>query len=67
MEWVAISSSRGSSQPKDQTHVSSVSCIADRFFTTESPGKPIVKQHSVNICSELHVSYTSKVFLKMQQ
>ena len=36
LEWVAISSSRGSSQPKDQTLVS---CIAGRFFTTEPPGK----------------------------
>ena len=29
LEWVAISFSRGSSQPKDQTHVS---CTAGRFF-----------------------------------
>ena len=28
LEWVAISSSRGSSQLRDQTHVSHVSCIA---------------------------------------
>ena len=31
LEWVAISFSRGSSQPRDWTHV---------FFTTEPPGKP---------------------------
>ena len=30
LEWVAISSSRGSSWPRDQTQVS---CIAGRFFT----------------------------------
>ena len=30
LEWVAIPSYRGSSQPRDQTHVS---CIAGRFFT----------------------------------
>ena len=30
LEWVAISFSRGSSQPRDQTKVS---CIARRFFT----------------------------------
>ena len=30
LEWVAISFSRGSSQPRDQTQVS---CIAGRFFT----------------------------------
>ena len=32
LEWVAISSSRGSSRPRDQTHISYVSCIADEFF-----------------------------------
>ena len=37
LEWVAISSSRGSSQPRDGTHIS---CIAGGFFTTEPPGKP---------------------------
>ena len=37
LEWVAISSSRGSSQDKDQT---CVSCTAGGFFTTEPPGKP---------------------------
>ena len=41
LEWVAMPSSRGSSQPKDWTHVSWCSCIADRFFTAEPPGKPI--------------------------
>ena len=30
---VAISFSRGSSRPRDQIHVSSVSCIAGIFFT----------------------------------
>ena len=33
LEWVAMPSSRGSSCPRDQTHVSRVSCIAGRFFT----------------------------------
>ena len=37
LEWVAISFSRGSSQPRDQT---CISCITGRFFTTEPPGKP---------------------------
>ena len=30
LEWVAISSSKGSSQPRAQTHISCVSCIAGR-------------------------------------
>ena len=29
-----------SSQPKDQTRVSSISCIAGVFFTSEPPGSP---------------------------
>ena len=40
LEWVAISSSRGSSQPRDQTLIRYVSCIAGRFFTAVSPEKP---------------------------
>jgi len=37
LEWVAMPSSRGSSQSRDQTHVS---CITGRFFTIESSKKP---------------------------
>ena len=37
VEWVSISSSRGSSHPRNRTQVS---CIACRFLTTEPPGKP---------------------------
>ena len=37
LEWIAISFSRESSQSRDRTHIS---CMADRFFTTEQPGKP---------------------------
>ena len=39
--WVAMTSSRESSQSRDQTHVSCISCIAGRFFTNKPPmGKP---------------------------
>ena len=38
LEWVAISFSRGSSWPRDQTLIP---CIAGGFFTTEPPGKHI--------------------------
>ena len=37
LEWAAISFSRRSSWPRDQTQVS---CFTVRFFTTEPPGKP---------------------------
>ena len=39
LEWVAISFSRGSSQPRDQTWVS---YIAGRLFTVRPPGKPAI-------------------------
>ena len=32
LDWVAISSYRGSSQPRDQTHISYVSCIGRRVL-----------------------------------
>ena len=39
LEWVSISSSRGSSWPRDWIYVSCVSCTAGRFFTAEPSGK----------------------------
>ena len=42
LEWIAISAFRGYSQPRDETYVSYISCTAGRFFTTESPGKPML-------------------------
>ena len=40
LEWVAMPSSRGSSQLTNQTQVSYVSCIAGRFFTTSALEAP---------------------------
>ena len=39
LEWVAISYSRGSSWPRDWTHISWISCTGSIFFTTELPRK----------------------------
>ena len=51
LEWIA--SSRGSSWPRDWTHISCGSCFAGRFFTAEPPGKPIIK-----LCGEkFHSKY----------
>ena len=58
LEWVAISFCRGSSQPRDWTHLSNVSCITGRFFTTgathkakqnKNPDQMIVKVLSENL------------------
>ena len=32
LEWVAMPSSRGSSQPRDQTRVSSISCVGKQIL-----------------------------------
>ena len=45
-EWVAMPPSRGSSQPRDHTWVPCGSCIASRFFTAETAGKPLHKYES---------------------
>ena len=40
LEWVVMPPSRGSSQPRDQTRLSCISCTAGRFFAAEPSGKP---------------------------
>ena len=50
LEWVTISFSRGSSQLRDQTHVS---CLAGGFLTTEPLQKPMPQG-----CHSLNYSYT---------
>ena len=42
LEWVTISSSKGSSRSRDRTSVSCVSYIAGRSLTTEPSGKPYI-------------------------
>ena len=48
LEWVAMPSSRGSSQLNDWTVVSWVSCTAGGFFTAEPPGPVQVKSFWVH-------------------
>ena len=43
LEWVAISFSRGSSQPKDWTCVSVSPALTGRFIAPEPPGKPLTE------------------------
>ena len=40
LEWIAMTS-KGSSQPRDQTHISCTSCIAGGLFTVELPDQPM--------------------------
>ena len=46
LEWVAISSSRASSQPRDRTCVSLFPALAGKFFTTVPPGKMPFRQQT---------------------
>ena len=60
LEWVAISFSRGSSWPRDRSHVFALS---GGFFTIEPPGKPLGSRACVVLvntplpCSEPDVSW----------
>ena len=45
LDWVAISSSRGSSPSRDHRGISFGSCIAGRFFTTEPLRKPHIQAY----------------------
>ena len=42
LEWITISSSRVSSQPRDQTHITFLSCSCRWILTTEPFGKPTI-------------------------
>ena len=54
VEWVAMTSSRGSSQPRDHTQVS---CIAGRFFTIRASGEAqgLVGQDKETIISTITI------------
>ena len=54
LEWVAMPSSRGSSQPRDRTQVSR---ITSGFFMSEPPGKP----HLIILRCLLNVYFTLQV------
>ena len=49
LEWVAVPFSRGSSWPRDQAHISSVSCIGRGFFTTSATWEAHAKEYYMAI------------------
>ena len=58
LEWVAISYSRGSSRPKDRTHISESPALAGGFFTTVLPGKAKLFGYRRCLCLHLEKNYT---------
>ena len=69
LEWTAISFSRGSSQPRDQTQVSRI--VGRCFYRLSHQGSPITKKGNAkecsNYCTVALISHTSKVQLKIFQ
>ena len=57
LEWAAASFSRGFSQPRDWTRVSCDSCVAGRFFTAESSGKPLSESSYLYLQNEEDEAY----------
>ena len=53
LEWIAMSFSKGSSWSRDRT---SISCIAGKLFTTESPGKPKGTVDNAKLSFALNIS-----------
>ena len=47
LEWVVVPFSRGSSRPRDRTHVSCGSRIVGGFFIAEPPGKPNLNEKEI--------------------
>ena len=56
LEWVAMPSSRGSSQTRDRTYIS---CIADGFFATEPPVKLFLGAHKALVVCPIIVFATA--------
>ena len=53
LEWVVIPSSRGSSQPRDQTHIFYISCIGRQVLYHYSHlGSPNSVIYEVNTCED---------------
>ena len=61
LKWIAISFSRGSSQPRDWTSVFCVSCNAGRFFTCWAIREPLLTWYiNVNTYLNTMQKYQSK-------
>ena len=59
LEWVAISYSRGSFGPRDQTQVSCSSCTAGGLFTAEPLGSPTPEHLVAALCCHWHCTGTT--------
>ena len=63
LEWVAISFSREYSLPRDRTHISCISALADRFFTTMPLGRCLLL-HNLRHISLVYITVWSFKVIK---
>ena len=61
LEWVSISFSRGSSQPRDWTLVSYVSCSAGEFFTSRAAWEAVLFSRTSKTLGDLPLSLQSGI------
>ena len=57
LEWMVISFSRGSFQPRERIRVSCVCCTASVFLTTEPPGVAIKPTEGVTLWVCVHLCF----------
>ena len=68
LEWVAISYFRGSSSPRDQTHVYFASpVLACGFFTTASPRNPMHTYTHTRTHTDTKNSHVAKYIAEMKE
>ena len=65
LEWVAMPSSRRSSQPRDRTCGSPVSCIAGGFFTTSATWEATIYESKVYVTVEKLLNLSESQFLDL--
>ena len=66
LEWIAMPSSRGSSQSRDQTHISYFSCIGRWILPTSATWESLVESRRMHLghpCGSQDLTYLHVVWL----
>ena len=63
VEWVAMPSCRGSSRPRDQTHISCLSCLAGRLFLLLSHQESCIHTHTHTHTHTRHTMHTPRTII----
>ena len=63
VEWVAMPSCRASSPPRDQTHISCLSCLAGRLFLLLSHQESCIHTHTHTHTHTHHTMHTPRTII----